>query len=122
MNKAIKVLYVDDEPINTTLFEISFKNKFSVITAKNGLHGLDVLNANPDSNVILSDMKMPVMDGLEFAEKAREKFPDKKFFILTGFDISDEIEKAIKDGVITKYFRKPLNMKEIESSINEVVG
>lgn len=122
MNKAIKVLYVDDEPINTTLFEISFKNKFSVITAKNGLHGLDVLNANPDSNVILSDMKMPVMDGLEFAEKAREKYPDKKFFILTGFDISDEIEKAIKDGVITKYFRKPLNMKEIESSINEVAG
>ncbi len=121
MNKDIKILYVDDEPINTKLFEISFKDKFPVISAENGLHGLDVLNANSDTKIVLSDMKMPVMNGIEFIEKAKEKYPDKKFFILTGFEITDEIQKAIETGLIVKYFRKPLNMKDIETSINEAI-
>ena len=121
MDAEIKILYVDDEPINTKLFEISFRNKFSVVTAENGLQALDVLDRNSDTKVVLSDMKMPVMNGFEFIEKAREKHPDKKYFILTGFEINDEIQKAINDGLIVKYFRKPLSMKEIELSIKEVI-
>lgn len=120
MNKEIKILYVDDEPINTKLFEINFKNKFSVITAENGLQALDLLNANSDTQVVLSDMKMPVMNGFEFIEKAKEKYPDKKYFILTGFEITGEIKQALDSGLIVKYFRKPLNMREIESSIKDV--
>ncbi len=121
MSKKVKILYVDDEYINTKLFEINFKDKYTVLTAEDGIEGLKMLNANPDSEVILSDMKMPVMDGMEFIKQARNKFPDKKFFILTGFEVTDEIRQAIDNGLIVKYFRKPFNLKEIESSINEVV-
>ncbi len=121
MDEEIKVLYVDDEPINTKLFEINFKNKFLVLTAENGMQALEVLETNPGVNIVLSDMKMPVMSGIEFIEKAKEIYPNKKFFILTGFEVSKEIQLAINKGLIVKYFRKPLNMKEIELSIREVV-
>ena len=121
MSKEIKILYVDDEYINTRLFEINFRDKYTVLTAEDGVKGLELLNENPDSQVVLSDMKMPVMNGLEFIKQAKKKFPDKKFFILTGFEVTDEIQRAIDKGVIVKYFQKPLNMKEIESSIKEVV-
>ena len=64
---------------------------------------------------------MPEMNGLEFITKAREKYKDKNYFILTGFDISNEIQEAIKNNIIVKYFGKPFNKSEIEMSISKYI-
>jgi response regulator RpfG family c-di-GMP phosphodiesterase len=122
MNEKTTLLYVDDEPINLKLFVINFKNKFNVITADSGFEGLSILKSNPDTNVVISDMKMPGMNGIEFIRIAKKDFPDLPFFILTGFDITDEIAKALQEGLINKYFRKPFNMHEIEISIQEALN
>jgi two-component system response regulator (stage 0 sporulation protein F) len=119
MNEKTTLLYVDDEPINLTLFTINFKNKFRVITTESGIDGLAKLNLYPEIAVVISDMKMPGMSGIEFIEAAKKKFPDVTYFILTGFDITEEIAEAMKKGIINKYFRKPFNMKEVEESIIE---
>ncbi|ASB48165.1 response regulator [Alkalitalea saponilacus] len=121
MTNKIKVLYVDDEHLNVLLFEMNFSKKFDVLTGKNGLEGLNLLNKNPDIKVVISDMRMPKMNGLEFINKARENFSDKKYFILTGFDITPEIREALENRIILKYFMKPFNMREIEGAIYEVV-
>ena len=113
------VLNVDDEPINRMLFQSVFKNKYRVLTAESGSSGLEILQDNRNIDVVISDMKMPGMNGIEFINKARELFPEKFYFILTGFDITPEIQKSLDTGSICKCFRKPLNMKEIEESINE---
>lgn len=117
----IKVLYVDDEPINLQLFKINFSKKYEVLLAENGLVGMEQLENNPDTLVIISDMNMPHMNGIEFIKKARSKFPDKQFYILTGYDITEEIQKALESGLILKYFRKPFNLNEIELAINQEV-
>lgn len=117
-----KILYVDDEQINLKLFEINFSEKYDVLIADNGIKGLEMLEDNPDVLVVISDMKMPKMNGLEFIKKAKEKYLDIKFYILTGFEITDEIQNALNNGLIIKYFRKPFDLNEIESSINEVIG
>jgi response regulator RpfG family c-di-GMP phosphodiesterase len=117
MSNKIAVLYVDDEPINLKLFELNFKNTFSVTTALSGFEGLEILKSNPDISVVVSDMRMPKMDGLEFISKAKVDFPHIVFFILTGFEITDEISQALNSNLINKYFRKPFNFREIESSI-----
>jgi len=122
MNNHIKILYVDDESINLMLFKANFKNKFNVITAESGLLGLDKLKENPEIAVVISDMKMPGMNGLEFIRLAKLDFPNISFYILTGFDITDEISEALDEKLIHKYFRKPFNIKEIELSILEAVG
>lgn len=119
MNK-LQILYVDDEELNLELFKINFSNKYEVFIAENGYSGLEKLQKNPDIIIVLSDMKMPNMNGIEFIKKAKASFPDKKFFILTGFEITKEINDALNKGLIVKYFRKPFNIKEIETSINEV--
>lgn len=117
-----KILYVEDEVLNRKLFELHFSRKYEVYIAEDGLQGLDVLDNHTDIFVIISDMKMPGMNGLEFIRKAKESYPLKKYFILTGFEISQEIEQALDSGLILKYFRKPFNAKEIESVIDSVIA
>jgi len=116
------VLNVDDEPINRMLFQSVFKNKYRVLTAESGSSGLEILQDNRNIDVVISDMKMPGMNGIEFINKARELFPEKSYFILTGFDITPEIQKSLDTGSICKCFRKPLNMKEIEETINSKIA
>jgi response regulator RpfG family c-di-GMP phosphodiesterase len=121
MKNKTKLLYVDDEQINLTLFEINFGEKYNVLTAVDGFAGLRVLKSNPDTLIIISDMKMPNMTGIDFIKKAKEMFVNKKFYILTGFDITDEIKGALESGLIIKYFRKPFDIDEIEESISNVI-
>ena len=114
--ESISILNVDDEPINRMLFTSIFKNKYNVFTAESGLAGLEILR-NGNIDIVISDMKMPGMDGIEFIGKARELYPQILYFILTGFDVTPEIQKSLETGMIIKCFRKPLNMKEIEETI-----
>ncbi|NPD87033.1 response regulator [Lentimicrobium sp. L6] len=119
MEEKTKIIYVDDEEVNTTLFKINFSGKYNVLTGYSGLDGLKLLDENPDTKVIISDMKMPNMNGIEFIQKAKAKYPNKRFYILTGFEITEEIRKALDNGLIHKYFKKPFNLNEIETAINE---
>jgi len=121
MNEKPTILYVDDEPINLKLFELNFRKKFNVLTAESGLEGYDLLKKNPHTAVVISDMKMPGMSGIDFIRLAKKDFPGISYFILTGFDITEEIADALNERLIHKYFRKPFNMKEIESSIMEII-
>ena len=107
MNKIATLLYVDDEPLNLKLFEINFKKSFEVITALSGEDGLKKLSKNPSVRVVISDMRMPGMNGLEFITAAKSEYPNIVFFILTGYDISPEIAKALDIKLINKYFSKP---------------
>ena len=119
MNKNPKVLYVDDEQINLMMFEISFAEKFDLVTASNGMEGLKILENGPTINVVVSDLKMPGLDGIEFIKKAKERFPRKKYFLLTGFEMTTDIQLSLDSGLIHKYMRKPFNKKEIETEIEK---
>jgi two-component system, response regulator, stage 0 sporulation protein F len=116
MNK-LKVLYVDDEPINLILFKANLEDKYDVLTAENGFEGLKFISENSDLKVVVSDMKMPNMNGIEFIKKAVSISPRIHYYILTGFEITDEIQEALDVGLIRRYFRKPFNMNDISSEI-----
>jgi two-component system, response regulator, stage 0 sporulation protein F len=119
MANKISVLYVDDEPINLKVFELGLRNRFSIHTALSGLEGLEILRKEPDIRAVISDMRMPVMDGLEFIEAAKNEFPKLVFFIYTGYGICDRIAQALDNNLLHKYFRKPTSFNDIESSIIE---
>jgi len=116
------VLYVDDEPINLKLFEINFKNQFQVLTANDAYSGLEQLEKISSIKVVVSDMKMPRMNGIEFIRKAKAKYSNVKYFMLSGFETTPEIEEAIDEGLFLKYFRKPFNKNEICSALEEAIG
>ena len=102
-----EILYVDDENINLMLFSKLFGKKYEIITAKSGNEGLEKLSENPGVKLIVSDMRMPGMNGIEFIQQAKGKRPELKCFILTGYDITEEISQALEKKVIEKHFTKP---------------
>lgn len=118
----VKVLYVDDEITNLMLFEANLEEKYTILTADNGFNGLDILSKNDDVKVVISDMKMPRMSGLEFIKRAVKIAPFIDFYILTGFEITDQIQEALDSGLIRKYFRKPFNLNEISSEVDKALA
>jgi two-component system response regulator (stage 0 sporulation protein F) len=122
MSNQYKILYVDDEEINLELFVINFKDSYEVLTAHDGYGGLEVLHSNIDISIVISDMKMPGMDGLEFIKKARQKYPNKKYYILTGFEITNDIEEALSSGLILEYFSKPFEIEKMHRIIAKALG
>jgi len=121
MSEKVTLLYVDDEPTNLLLFEHSFNKKFDILTAESGSEGLDLLKSNTNTRVVISDMRMPEMSGLEFIQKAKQEFPDLCYYILTGYEVSEEITKALNEKVIKNCFNKPFNRVEIENTILETL-
>ena len=113
---------MDDEPLNLMLFEKIFRNKFDVVTARTPEEGLDKIKEHPSIPIVLSDLKMPGMNGMEFIKKAKTIDSNKIYFILSGYEITDEITLAIENKIIEKYFRKPYDFKEIEAAIDEVLS
>jgi two-component system, response regulator, stage 0 sporulation protein F len=113
-----KILYVDDEPLNVMLFRANLNKTHEVLTAGGGTEGLEIIKKTKDICCVISDMRMPNMNGIEFIKAASEVLPDVSYYILSGFDISDEIREALESGLIRKYFRKPFNLKEIASEIS----
>lgn len=116
------ILYVDDERINLMLLELNFKEKYNVLTSLSGADGLKTLQEHPEISLVISDMKMPEMNGIEFITKAKSKYPHITFFILTGYQILPEIEDALNSGLILKCFNKPLNIPEMERTISSAIG
>jgi len=121
--KEITILYVDDEDINLFLFKANFQSKFNIITSLSAAAALEELESHHDEIiVVISDMRMPVMSGIEFIEKAKEKYNNIFYYILTGFDYNEEIDKALQSNLIQKFFTKPFNTEEIEKTILEAVN
>ncbi len=121
MSEKATILYVDDEMLNLQIFEINFRKTYRVLTALSGEIALEILDLDPLITIVVSDMHMPGMNGIEFINKAREKHSNLAFFILTGYDITLEISKALENQLIHQYFRKPFNMREIQEAI-ELTG
>ncbi len=115
----MKLLYVDDEPINLLLFETMFENKYDVLTAETGQEGIEIINKNLDIKIVISDMGMPNMNGLEFISIAKAQLPEIQFYMLTGYEITPEIRKSLSSGLILKCFKKPFKTDEIESVLRK---
>lgn len=113
----MKILYVDDEIINLELFKLHLMVKYEVLTAADGEMGLDLMEQHPDLKVVISDMKMPKMDGLQFIIQAKDKLPEINYYLLTGYEVSREIESALDRGLISQYFKKPFDIDEIDHEI-----
>ncbi|MCF6361212.1 MAG: response regulator [Cyclobacteriaceae bacterium] len=118
----IMILYVDDEESNLFIFEKMFERNYRVLTALSGSEGLAKLEGHSNEIiVVISDMRMPLMNGVEFIKKAKSIYANIAYFILTGFDFNDEIEEALNTQLIHKFFTKPFEMQEIELAIAEAI-
>ena len=102
------VLLVDDEEHNLALLRRTLRGKFHILTAPNGLEGLKVLEENQDLvSMIISDHKMPVMEGTEFLEKANMISPSSIKILLTGYSDIEILTDAVNKCGLFQYILKP---------------
>jgi len=112
MNKPI-ILFVDDEPfILRTLERVASKVDAVILTAPSGKQALDILNEY-SVDVIVSDLKMPNMDGNQLLEKVANISPETVRIVLTGCDDMDMVLNSINDGHIWGYLHKPWDNYEL---------
>lgn len=108
MNEKIKILVVDDEKvIRDGCSRVLSGKGYDAITAENGREALDILAKEP-LDIILLDLKMPVMSGEEVLEITGEKYPDIPVIIITGHGTVDTAVECMKKGAydfITKPFQ-----------------
>ncbi len=102
-----KVLCVDDEPNVLAALSLHLRRKYEVRTASSGAAGLALLLAEPDVAVIVSDMRMPAMDGVAFLAEARRAVPLAARLLLTGHADLDSAIGAINEGRIFRFLTKP---------------
>lgn len=116
-----RVLYVDDEAINLELLQLTFMNEFQIVTAKSADAGLKLLELNPEIHVIISDLKMPVMNGLDFIKEVKSRSPEKICMLLTGYLESEVILEGFNKELIFRYLMKPWDKRELEETIREAL-
>ena len=119
MKELPRVLYVDDEAINLELLQLTFMNELDVVTALSASEGLDILKQNPDIHVVISDLKMPVMNGLEFIKEVKNRNPDKVCMLLTAYLESEIMLEGFNKELIFRYLMKPWNKDELYATILE---
>lgn len=115
INKSI--LLVDDhETILTSLGWELGKNNFAVTTATNGQEAIDALQER-HYDLVITDLVMPQVDGIEVLQEAKELYPDTGVIILTGYDDAASAVKALKLGA-DDFLLKPCDIDELLSKAN----
>jgi response regulator RpfG family c-di-GMP phosphodiesterase len=102
-----KILFVDDEPEVLNSFRRQLRGKFNVRAAEGGEAGLETIRTEGPFAAVVSDLKMPVMDGITFLSHARQLCPDTSRMMLTGFaDVASAIA-AVNEADIFRFLTKP---------------
>jgi len=102
-----RVLFVDDEPEVLKGFERQFHGRFTLETAPGGEKGLEIIRDKGPFAVVMSDYKMPAMDGVEFLAKVKDISPDSVRMILTGHADLEVAIKSVNEGQVFRFLTKP---------------
>lgn len=117
----VSLLYVeDDAPTREMVTKMLRKNGFDCIVAENGHTGLELYRKHAPE-IVLSDIMMPVMSGLEMARAIRADFPETQFIFMTALGDSNSILEAIEIG-ITRYVVKPIDLFKLLTAITQCVA
>ncbi|WP_421861876.1 response regulator [Motiliproteus sp.] len=116
MDKTI--LIVDDEPsIRNLLDRMLSRWGYDVQQACDGLDALSVLDSNPDIRLVLSDLRMPHCNGLEFMQRASQKYKrDFEFIVLTGDGEKHDAVQAMRMGA-REFLDKPIDRADLEQAV-----
>lgn len=121
-----KILVVDDEEDLEMLFRQKYRQKirageYEMLFALNGQLAMDMLQEHPDIDLILSDINMPVMDGLTLLSNTKEKNPLIKTIIISAYGDMENIRKAMNFGAFD-FVTKPVDFQDLEITIEKTIS
>jgi len=120
MTKA-RILVIDDEDIvRTSCSRTLVPEGYEVALAKNGVEGIRMLGESK-FDVVLTDLKMPDMDGIEVLRKIKEQWPETEVIIITGYQTVDTAVKSIKLGA-NDYIEKPFTPDGLLAAVTNALS
>ncbi|SDD56476.1 adenylate/guanylate cyclase domain-containing protein [Ruegeria marina] len=123
--KVPRILVVDDEPDVEALISQRFRRKvrkgeLELVFAHDGQHALEVLNENPDVDIVLSDINMPRMDGLTLLERLGELESDLQTVMVSAYGDMRNIRSAMNRGAFD-FVTKPIEFDDLEATIEKTL-
>ncbi|WP_066073014.1 response regulator [Neobacillus soli] len=113
-----KILIVDDQfGIRILLNEVFQKEGYQTFQAANGVQALEIVKKH-DPDLVLLDMKIPGMDGIEILKRMKVIDPDIRVIIMTAYGELDMIQEAKDLGAIT-HFAKPFDIDDIRAAVKK---
>jgi CheY-like chemotaxis protein len=116
-----KILIVDDNPnMSSLLSEMLEVFDYESIRANDGMEAIDKIEQG-DFNLVITDMRMPKMSGLDLLQKIKEKKPDLPVVVISGYALDEEGSNLLSskaDG----FLNKPFKMSDIEQLLNQVLS
>ncbi len=116
------ILFVDDQQGILRAFERRFRKLFSVRTAESAAEALEILQAEGPFSVIVSDMHMPGMDGIELLSRVKKLYPDMVRIMLTGDSHLKTAIDAVNSGQIFRFLTKPCEPKGLKNALEQAVN
>lgn len=114
----LKVLYLDDEYINLNLFEIAFRKNFKIFKTTSAKEAIEIYKNN-EIDVVISDLKMPAISGIEFIRKIKEISPHQNCILLTAYYEPHLLRDPEIKSIIYKYIVKPFKKVDLLKIIEE---
>jgi two-component system NtrC family sensor kinase len=117
-SEQIKILCVDDERnVLRALERFFLDDSYEIVNANSGAEGLQALEESGPFQVVISDYRMPVMNGVEFLKAVYGRWPDTVRLVLSGYADVGAIVAAINEGHIYKFIPKPWNDEDLRVTI-----
>jgi CheY-like chemotaxis protein len=119
---SARILFVDDEPHVLAGYRRLLRHRFDVETAASGAEALARISASGRYAVVVSDMRMPEMDGVQFLARAQAVAPDSVRIALTGNANVDIAIDAVNEGTIFRFLRKPCPLEVLVRALEAGVA
>lgn len=117
-----KILFVDDEPNVLAAFERQLRKRYVIETAPSGAEGLIALDSRGPFAVVVSDMRMPVMDGVQFLSQARERHPNTIRVLLTGYADLRSAIAVVNQGSLFRFLTKPCPPEALTTALDDALA
>jgi CheY-like chemotaxis protein len=107
-----RLMIVDDDPqVRTVVAEFAQDLGYHVIQASNGNDALALLERNPDLHMMITDIRMPGMSGIELADVATQRRHDLKVILISGYSVAQQVKRRV--------LLKPFRMRDLEAAIRD---
>jgi two-component system NtrC family sensor kinase len=118
MGEPTRILCIDDEQnVLRSLTRLFLDDPYEILTAPSGAEGLLILNQCGTVPVVISDYRMPGMNGVEFLTEVRKRWPETVRIVLSGYADTGAIVSAINEGQIYRFVAKPWNDDELRVTV-----
>jgi two-component system response regulator AtoC len=117
--EKVKILIIDDDPKVSWILSEGLGDSYDIVSAKDGLEGIQMVSKT-SPNLVLLDIKMPGMEGLEVLEKIKSMDRPTEVIMLSGHGETKNVVESIKKGA-SEFINKPFDVKEVEIHIQNVL-